>query len=316
MEAVIRFSHESMARGSPSFAAASRLFPAQVRDSAAMLYAACRYCDDLIDGQEFGFQPTTPVPEHPGERLQHLERETRRALAGQPSPEPVFQALHHVVVRHRIPEAYVLDFLQGFRMDVEGRTYACFEDTLGYAYHVAGVVGVMMAMVMGVRDRDTLDHACDLGIAFQLTNIARDIVDDAAMGRCYLPEDWLREHALNAGSLANPEHRQTLSRIGTRLVDRAEPYYRSALLGLPRLGWRNAWAIAAAAAIYRDIGIKVRDRGATAWDQRVMTSRGRKLALAAVGSLHAVRAVLGKKGLDNGGGARVGLWTRPYPESE
>jgi 15-cis-phytoene synthase len=312
LEAVLRFSHESMAKGSPSFAAAARLFPARIRDSAAMLYAACRYCDDLIDGQHLGHYHSHDgqIPSSLADRLTHLETETRRALAGKPGDLPMFQALHHVVSLHRIPHDCVMDFIEGFRMDVAGAAYRHLDDTLQYAYHVAGVVGVMMAMVMGVRDPQVLDRASDLGIGFQLTNIARDLVDDARMGRCYVPGDWLDEMALSVDDLAACRHADAMATIGRRLVEAAEPYYASALGGLPPLGFRNAWAIATAAAVYREIGVKVRSLGARAWDQRVSTSASRKLTLAALSSWRALRAV----GLSrlNPSLPRQGLWTRPH----
>jgi len=313
LEAVIRFSHESMAKGSPSFAAAARLFPGHIRDSAAMLYAACRYCDDLIDGQHLGHYHHQSIPSSPAARLSHLETETRRALAGAPGEQFVFQALHHVVKLHRIPHDCVMDFIEGFRMDVAGQTYRHLDDTLQYAYHVAGVVGVMMAMVMGVRDAHVLDRASDLGIGFQLTNIARDIVDDARMGRCYVPADWLDEFALSVDDLAAGRQTQAMATIGQRLVEAAEPYYLSALAGLPPLGFRNAWAIATATAVYREIGIRVRALGVRAWDQRVSTSASRKLVLAAVGGWKALSAV----GLSrlNPSPPRQGLWTRPHHQT-
>lgn len=316
MEAVIRFSHASMAKGSPSFAAAARLFPSTTRDSAAMLYAACRYCDDLIDGQHLGHyqECQDAIPDSLDARLAHLETETRRALAGSPGEQPVFQALHHVVRRHKIPDDCVMDFIEGFRMDVAGQTYACFDDTLQYAYHVAGVVGVMMAMVMGVRDPQVLDRASDLGIGFQLTNIARDIVDDARMGRCYIPGTWLDEFGLSIDDLAALRQAESIAQIGQRLVDAAEPYYASALAGLPPLGFRNAWAIATATAVYRDIGIKVRALGRNAWDQRVSTSGSRKLVLAGVGGWKALSILLLSRLSPSP--PREGLWTRPHHQAD
>src|SRR5690606_37267384 len=101
------------------------------------------------------------------------------ALAGEPSDEYIFEALRRVISRHQIPHRHPQELLTGFEMDVEARRYRTIEETLDYCYHVAGVVGVMMAMIMGVRDKVVLDRACDLGIAFQLTNIARDVIDDA-----------------------------------------------------------------------------------------------------------------------------------------
>ncbi|MFB8829304.1 phytoene/squalene synthase family protein [Azotobacter sp. CWF10] len=213
-----------------------------------------------------------------------------------------------MVGRHGIPERYPLDHLAGFRMDVEGRSYHSSADTLDYCYHVAGVVGVMMALVMGVRDEDTLDRACDLGLAFQLTNIARDILDDRAIGRLYLPTQWLDEAGVPPAALSAPRHRPTLARLATRLVNTAEPYYTSALGELAALPPRSAWAVATARAVYRQIGIRVKAAGPAAWDSRLATSRMDKLRLALFGEMRTLGSRLGRPSP-----RPAALWTRSRP---
>lgn len=270
--------------GSKSFAAAAKLFDPATRRSAVMLYAWCRYCDDVVDGQELGFGQTAGSSAGSEQRLAELVELTHRAYAGEPMDNPAFAALQEVIRRHAIPERYALEHLQGFAMDVQGRKYETIEDTLEYCYHVAGVVGLMMAIIMGAQGNATLDRACDLGLAFQLTNIARDIVEDARVGRCYLPAQWLSEEGIPRQELALPGHREAVARLAGRLVDLAEPYYLSAYQGLPALPLRSAWAIATARGVYREIGVKVKERGAAAWDQRVSTSKWDKLRLVTSGA--------------------------------
>ena len=192
-------------------------------------------------------------------------------------------------------------------MDVEGARIETLDDCCRYCYHVAGVVGVMMAYVMGARGGDTLDRASDLGIAFQMTNIARDVLEDAHAGRVYLPEEWLREAGVSPAEIALPEHRSAVHSVTRRLLEEAERYYASARVGLARLPFRSAWAVATARRVYRDIGRLVRERGPRAWDQRASTGRGRKiaLALAAAGDATATRGVSREPP-----GSRDGLWTR------
>ena len=184
---------------------------------------------------------------------------------------PAFAALQEVAQRHALPERYAQEHLRGFAMDAHGREYITIDDALEYCYHVAGVVGLMMAMIMGAKGEATLDRACDLGLAFQLSNIARDIVEDARNDRCYLPAQWLSEEGVPRKELALPAHRPAVARLAARLVDLAEPYYAYANQGLPALPLRSAWAIATARGVYREIGIQVKARGAPAWDQRVST---------------------------------------------
>ena len=265
---------DTISKGSKSFAAAARLFDPPTRESAILLYAWCRHCDDVVDGQVLGHGA---APQADGaDRLAELEGQTRSALAGEPQSEPAFAGLQAVVQRHAIPDRYPLQHLDGFRMDVDERRYDTIHDTLDYAYHVAGVVGVMMGQIMGVRDPSILDRASDLGIAFQLTNIARDVVEDAAAGRVYLPRSWLAEAGIPAGEIAALPHRERLTRVASRLLHEAEPYYRSAAIGIGALPFRAAWAIATARGVYRQIGVEVRAKGARAWDERVSTSAGQK----------------------------------------
>jgi phytoene synthase len=180
---------------------------------------------------------------------------------------------------------------------------------LEYCYHVAGVVGLMMARVMGVTDSATLERACDLGLGFQLTNIARDIAEDAAVGRCYLPQAWLREYRLPLHGLDAPEHRPALAVLARRLVDAAEPYYQSAEAGIGQLPPRCAWAVATALKVYRAIGIKVCAAGPAAWDRRQGTSKAEKLLLLGQGLALAVRS----RRVKHAPRARA-LWAMPEPE--
>jgi len=283
-DALLQHASHSIAVGSKSFAAASRLFDPVTRSGAVMLYAWCRHCDDVIDGQQSGHDAVALSREEAQRRLAVLQAQTQAVYAGEPVTEPAFQAFAHVVRRHAIAQAYALDHLAGFEMDVLEREYHSIDDTLHYCYHVAGVVGLMMAQVMGAQDEPTLDRACDLGLAFQMTNIARDIVEDAGNGRCYLPRQWLDELQIPREHLADPRHRAGLAILARRLVDQAEPYYASAQAGLTALPWRSAWAVATAAAVYRQIGIKVRRSGEQAWDGRVSTSRGEKIGAVLTGA--------------------------------
>ena len=288
---VIEHATQTIEAGSKSFATAARLFDETTRQSAVMLYAWCRHCDDVVDGQQLGHGQLLGDRSNAAACLTTLEQSTRQACAGQPSGDPVFDGLAEVVHRHGIPECYLLEHLAGFRMDVEARHYTSLEDTMTYCWRVAGVVGVMMAMVMGNRNPATLDRACDLGLAFQLTNIARDVVEDAGIGRVYLPAAWLGEESIFAlHDVLDIRHRPALGRVAARLVDAADPYYRSAVAGIGALPLRSAWSIATARGVYRDIGRKVKAHGAHAWDRRIATSRMDKLWFLARGAAVAVAA--------------------------
>jgi 15-cis-phytoene synthase len=300
-DTVLDHSRQSMEQGSKSFATASRLFPREIRDDAWMLYSWCRHCDDEIDGQVLGHGAVGIDPVLAGQKLAELRTHTASALAGDPQDEPVWAALQRVALRHEIPPRETLELLSGFEMDVLGRRYDTLEDTLDYCYHVAGVVGVMMARIMGVSDAPTLRRAQDLGLAFQLTNIARDVVEDAAGGRVYLPGAWLDEAGVPRDQVASPIHREAVARIAQRLVTAAEPFYASARWGLRDLNPRSAWAIATARGVYRAIGRHVAEAGSQAWDGRTSVDRTGKLVLLGRGGLIAIWS----KTMD--------AWRRPPP---
>jgi 15-cis-phytoene synthase len=304
---LVRLSGEIIQAGSKSFAAAAKLFDPETRASAHLLYAWCRHCDDMIDGQALGFQPVGAAPHDPVAALERLRRMTADALDGKPMADPVFAAFQRVVQKHAIPRRHPLELLEGFAMDVAGRRYDTIADTLNYCYHVAGVVGIMMAIIMEVRDKDTLDRASDLGLAFQLTNIVRDVVDDAAVGRVYLPQEWLGEAGIAAEDISQDRSRPALHDVTARLLALAEGYYESSAAGIARLPARSGWAIATARVVYRDIGREVLRRGARAWDRRVSTSKAQKIMAVVRGA----GTVVAAKTFGVTASPRDGLWTRP-----
>ena len=275
MDAVVAESRRSIAQGSKSFGAAAALFPRELREDVWQLYAWCRHCDDEIDGQDHGHTLTLLSPEEREARLARLRDLTRRALANEPMDAPAFIAFQRVALRHQLDPAWPQELLDGFAKDVGGERFETLEDTLSYCWGVAGVVGVMMAQIMGARDLVVLRRAQDLGLAFQLTNISRDIVEDAKGGRVYLPAEALRRCGLEPEPdlLAAPGGWPGAFQVASELLDLAEAYYRSARVGLRALPFRSALAIAAARGVYRAIGRKLRRRGDAALDVRTSLSK-------------------------------------------
>lgn len=306
-DAVLAEARAALAQGSQSFAAATRLLRSDLRDDATLLYAWCRHCDDAVDGQHLGHNRHA-VPDAAG-RLRGLRRATDDALEGSPAALP-FAALARVCGRHSIPRAHPHELLSGLAMDVEGRRYDTVSDTLDYCYHAAGVVGVMMARIMGVTEPEALHRASDLGIAFQLTNIARDVVEDARANRCYIPGEILAAEGITAGDLFEPRAWPDAQRAAVQLLDVAEPYYASGFRGLSALPGDAVWGIASARRVYRAIGDRIRKARPQDWASRVTTSRLHKfeaLALAAFDGARSRRMAAAP---------RDGLWTRDDQVSE
>ena len=274
---ILAGAHEAIQNGSKSFRAASRLFDPVTRERSWLLYCWCRHCDDVADGQTMGFGS--------GARgsVETLREKTRKGLAGEPPDELPFQALAQLMAERSIPPRLIEDHLDGFALDETGWRPASEEDLARYCYHVAGAVGCMMAIVMGVPadDNETLERAADLGIAFQLSNILRDIRDDLEQGRCYVPTDWLAEAGVEPRQLFEPEHREALQSIVDRLVDTVAVYEASARKGVDRLPFRSRVAVLTALRIYGAIGRRVAELGSSAWNRRVTVGKLRKLAYVA-----------------------------------
>ena len=274
---LLTHAEQSIARGSKSFAAASRLFDRATRERVWLLYAWCRACDDLADAQDHGGQ----LGDQTGaaERLATIRDLTDRAFAGEATGNPAFDALGLLSRECDLTPAMAQDVIAGFALDAAGWRPRSEADMLRYCYHVAGAVGVMMAAVMGVpaQDEDTLDRACDLGLAFQLANIARDIAEDHAAGRCYLPSDWLAAAGIPAEGLMDPRHRTALTAIVRRMGALEKGYAASARIGARRLQFRQRWAVLAAAGIYGAILREALRRGENAFDRRISTSSAAKL---------------------------------------
>ena len=303
---LVAAARESIAKGSKSFAAASTLFSPDVRERAWLLYAWCRRCDDMVDGQDHGHGMTRVAD--PMARVEEARALTLAALAGRTTGDPAFDALGVVAAECALPPRFAIDLIDGFRLDAEEWQPRSEADLYRYCYHVAGAVGCMMAIVMGVPadDEDTLDRACDLGLAFQLANIARDVEEDDRVGRCYLPHEWLAEMDMPPGQHMKPPFRDRLVVLARRLAARAALHEASARVGAKRLERRSAWAVLAAAGIYGDIARKVAARGVHAWDHRVTTSKPEKLAwIARAGAQAARRGAIAEAPRD------PVLWTRP-----
>jgi phytoene synthase len=260
-----------MQGGSKTFFAASRLLPLRVRAASIALYAFCRVADDMVD--EGG---------DPDANLEILQQRLDLMYAGTPSDCVEDQALAIVVQQHQLPRILLDALLEGFAWDAAGRRYETLEDLHGYCARVAGTVGAMMCWIMGSRSERTLARACELGVAMQLTNIARDVGEDARNGRLYLPRTWLHQAGVNASAwLAQPVSNAAIQSLTERLLAEADGLYRRAQAGIAELPPDCRAAILAASTIYGEIGQQLRREGLDSISHRTVVSTRRKLVLLA-----------------------------------
>ncbi|MEO0361293.1 MAG: phytoene/squalene synthase family protein [Pseudomonadota bacterium] len=252
--------------GSLSFHAASRVLPARVRDPALALYAFCRLADDAVDLHR----------EKPAAVLTLRDR-LDLVFAGRPRNAPADRAFAAVVEDLEMPRALPEALLEGLAWDAMERRYDDLSGLLSYSARVASAVGVMMCVLMRVRDRHALARAADLGLAMQLTNIARDVGEDAREGRLYLPLEWLKEEGIAQDAfLSDPQPTDGVRRLVRRLLRTAERYYDRASPGVAALPVDCRPGIFAASRIYRGIGGAVAARGYDSVTRRARTSKAQK----------------------------------------
>jgi 15-cis-phytoene synthase len=260
-----------MRGGSKTFFAASLLLPTRVRAPASALYAYCRLADDAIDE---GADPHLA--------MSLLQHRLDGIYAGRPGDEDADRALCQVVHRYAIPRELLDALLEGFLWDAQGRRYESLSDVMDYGARVAGTVGAMMALVMGTQSPSALARACELGVAMQLTNIARDVGEDARNGRLYLPRQWLREADVNiAVWLEHPTFTPAIAGVIQRLLHAAETLYERAEQGIAELPRDCRPAIHAARLVYAEIGHQLQREGLDSITHRTVVPRRRKLALIA-----------------------------------
>jgi phytoene synthase len=256
-------------QGSRSFYAASALLPERVRAPAFGLYAFCRLSDDEVDETEGG-----------PEAIARLQKRLNHAYAGEPGDEAADRMLSGIVQRHAIPRQAPESLIEGLAWDVAGRRYETLPELRAYCARVAGSVGVMMTLIMGVRSPEALARASDLGVAMQLTNIVRDVGEDARHGRIYLPLSWLREAGIDPEAwLARPVLDERLRAILRRLLEEADLLYRRAGEGVAFLPPDCRPAIHAARLIYAEIGREAERSGLDVLTRRARVAGPRKAAL-------------------------------------
>jgi phytoene synthase len=267
--------------GSKSFYAASLLLPSELRAPVWALYAFCRVADDAVDGERDGLAAVT-----------QLRRRLVAAYEGAPFDTAVDRAFSATIARHQLPFALPAALIEGFEWDVEGRIYETLSDTRAYGVRVAGTVGVMMSVLMGATEQEALARACDLGVAMQLTNIARDVGEDARLGRLYLPREWFAEEGIDPDDwLLSPVASPALVRMVKRLLDEAEILYRRAEQGIAFLPLGARPAIWSARYIYAEIGREIAQAGFDSVTRRAIVSHPRKAIL--LGKAMGAAAVIG-----------------------
>ena len=247
--------------------------------AAARLYRFCRIVDDIAD--------ESPDPDIAKVKLNEL----KVSIAQNAANHPVVEDFLSLCEEYQIDRHHGITLIDGVSQDLNLVALPTLETLIQYAYRVAGVVGLMMAPILGAK-KVGYAFAIDLGIGMQLTNIARDVLEDAQMERRYLPGEWVNTLTASDITLANIQNKEQIQNAIKVLLNLAEEYYQSGLAGLYYLPPRNRQAIAVAAYVYRDIGRKLLKNDCQYWLGRVVVSKPRKILLASQALWHLKAAAI------------------------
>ena len=270
--ALIDHSHQVLNTHARTFSLASRLLPSTIRDNVAVTYAVCRLIDDTVDD--------APSPTEATLGLQAIQDEWN----GQRKARPLLRVFRSICEAHHIPDGAVRELMVGVGGDLGTIRFSSDRDLLRYSYRVAGTVGIIMARLIGVSDPRALPHAVDLGIGMQITNICRDVLEDAQRDRVYIPADRLASQGITSEDLlGSTAPKAGLGRVVSDLLVMADQYYESGRVGMPFIPTVPRTAIATAAQMYRGIGTKIEDQGYNVLAGRTIVGARGKLKLFARG---------------------------------
>ena len=241
------------------------------RQAITALYAFCREVDDVVD--------ECADTQLARGKLAWWRQEIAALYAGKPS-HPVTQALSKALENFALPREQLLEIIDGMEMDLDQTRYLDFPALYRYCYRVASVVGLLAAEIFGYQDPQTLKYAHDLGLAFQLTNIIRDVGEDARRGRVYLPLDELKRFEVPLTDILNAKYSENFRRLMEFQIERAEQSYSQALTQLPQCDRKAQRAGLMMAAIYRALLAEIKRDGCLVLDRRTSLTPLRKLWLA------------------------------------
>ena len=266
-----QYCQDKAAKSGSSFYYSFLFLPPEQRQAITALYAFCREVDDVVDECHDVAVART--------KLQWWRQEISKTFTGDPQ-HPVTQALVPVVQRYNLPLEQFLEIIDGMEMDLDQFTYASFKELSLYCYRVASVVGLMSAEIFGYQDRHTLKYAHDLGMAFQLTNIIRDVYEDALRGRIYLPADEMAQFGVNVDDLMSNLTTDKIAALMQFQAERAREYYTRAFQRLPECDRYPQRSGIIMAAIYMDLLDEIEKDGFRILERRIKLTPLRKLWLA------------------------------------
>lgn len=265
------YCQQKAAHSGSSFYYSFLFLPEEQRRAITVLYAFCREVDDVVD--------ECSDPQVARIKLAWWRKEIASVYQGQPQ-HPVAHALSEISSKFNLQEQRLQEIIDGMEMDLDYNRYPDFETLKLYCHRVAGVVGLLSAEIFGYQDPGTLRYAADLGMALQLTNIIRDVGEDARRGRIYLPLDELQKHGVSTDDILQARETDNFKRLMSFQIDRALHYYEQAFEQLPATDRKRQRAGILMAAIYRTLLDEIRADGCRVLTHRTSLTPLRKLWIA------------------------------------
>ncbi len=266
-----QYCQDKAAKSGSSFYYSFLFLPPHQKQAIIALYAFCREVDDVVD--------ECSDPSLASNKLEWWRTEITNLFNGT-ATHPVTQALQTSIKQFDLPQEHFIEIIDGMAMDLEEFTYASFKDLSLYCYRVASVVGLMAAEIFGYQDRQTLKYAHNLGMAFQLTNILRDVAEDAARGRIYLPQDELQRFNVSQDEILDHKMSDNARELLAFQAKRAQEYYQKAFDQLPEVDRYSQRSGIIMAAIYQETLKEIKNDNYRVLDQRISLTPLRKLWLA------------------------------------
>jgi 15-cis-phytoene synthase len=262
-----------------TFYMATRFLPNHKQRSIFAIYGLCRYLDDLVDEAEDLILKKKISPLDVIEKLEDFKLNLVDTYRGATQDDPILIAFSDTLNLYKIPLDLPLQLMDGVKMDLVKNRYSNFSELYDYSYKVASVVGLMTSEIFGYKDPKALEHAVDLGIAMQLTNILRDIGEDLERDRIYLPQDELKEFGLSESDLFSHKLNERFIDFMKYQINRANEYYRSADEGIPMLNRDSRLPVCLARENYSRILSKIEENNFNVYDRRAFLNSTEKLSM-------------------------------------
>lgn len=262
-----------------TFYMATRFLPNKKQRSIFAIYSLCRYVDDLVDEAEDLIREEKMTRSEIEVQLDSWKEKLRATYDGKRFDNPILLALSDVLRQYEIPIELPFELMEGVAMDLTKDRFQNFDELYEYSYKVASVVGLMTSEVFGYSDKKALPYAVDLGIAMQLTNILRDVGEDAQRGRIYLPQNEMRQFNITDQDILTGEMNEEMVRFLKFQIDRARSYYKRANLGIQMLERDSRLPVFLASNNYGRILDKIEENGYDVFSQRAYLNSIEKLSI-------------------------------------